>query len=143
MAAPVTESDMPTETSFAAPAVRPSASRMESVEATLTQEVLTRQASFPQLAPGAGLAGTMPLGFLLDVPVTLTAELGRTTLTLGEVLRLGSGSVVSLDRSITEPVELTARGVLLARGEVVIVDDRFAIRIKEIVQQRRAGGEAG
>jgi flagellar motor switch protein FliN/FliY len=87
----------------------------------------------------------MPLGVLMDVTVTLTAELGRTTITLGEVLRLGSGSVVPLDRLVVEPVDITARGVLLARGEVVIVDDRFAVRIKEIVQPRNAppGGDAG
>jgi flagellar motor switch protein FliN/FliY len=115
-------------------------------EAALAQEVLARKAAFPAMTPGGGAAGSAtPLGFLMDVTVTLTAELGRTTITLGEVMRLGSGSVVPLDRLLAEPVEITARGVLLARGEVVVVDDRFAVRIKEIVQPRQpvAGGEPG
>jgi flagellar motor switch protein FliN/FliY len=122
--------------------VSPSAPRPEAAEAALAQEVLARRANFAQMAPG-GAGATMPLGFLLDVTVTLTAELGRTTLTLGEVLRLGSGAVVPLDRLVAEPVEITARGVLLARGEVVVVDDRFAVRIKEIVQPKQplTGGE--
>jgi flagellar motor switch protein FliN/FliY len=117
--------------------VSPSSPRPESAEAA-AQEVLTRRAAFPQVAPGAGGAGALPLGHLMDVTVTLTAELGRTTVTLGDVLKMGSGSVVALDRLVAEPVEITARGVLLARGEVVIVDDRFAVRIKEIVQPRQA-----
>ncbi len=121
--------------------VRPSSPRLES--AALAEDVLARRASFAQLNP-AGPTGALPLGSLLDVTVTLTAELGRTTITLAEVLRLGAGSVVPLDRLASEPVEITARGVLLARGEVVVVDDRFAVRIKEIVQSRQtAAGEVG
>jgi flagellar motor switch protein FliN/FliY len=126
--------------------VSPSAARTETAETSSVAEVLARKAAFPQMAgAGAAAAAGTSLGFLMDVTVTLTAELGRTTITLGEVMRLGSGSVVPLDRLISEPVEITARGVLLARGEVVIVDDRFAIRIKEIVQTRQpqGGGEAG
>lgn len=117
--------------------VSPSGTRTEAAEAALAQEVLAKRANFAAMTPG-GAGAAMPLGFLMDVTVTLTAELGRTTLTLGEVLRLGSGAVVPLDRLVAEPVEITARGVLLARGEVVIVDDRFAVRIKEIVQPRQA-----
>jgi flagellar motor switch protein FliN/FliY len=126
--------------------VSPSAApRPEGFESAAVQEVHAQKASFPRLESAPGTAGAMPLGFLMDVTVTLTAELGRTTITLGEVLQLGSGAVVPLDRLVAEPVEITARGVLLARGEVVIVDDRFAVRIKEIVQPRQApaGGEAG
>ncbi len=138
---PTTGPDTPEATSVP---VRPSGPRPEPPAAALAEEVLARRAAFPPLPAGGGPAGAMPLGFLMDVTVTLTAELGRATLTLGEVLRLGSGSVVPLDRLASEPVEITARGVLLARGEVVVVDDRFAVRIKEIVQPRQApAGEAG
>ena len=141
-----TETDTPEAQTLTAEApFSPSTARAEGAEAALAQEVLAQKASFPALAPANGAAGAMPLGFLMDVTVTLTAELGRTTITLGEVLRLGSGSVVALDRLVAEPVEITARGVLLARGEVVVVDDRFAVRIKEIVQPRQppvSGGAA-
>jgi flagellar motor switch protein FliN len=122
--------------------ISPSAPRPESADAAA--EVLARRATFPQVSPGPSAAGALPLGHLMDVTVTLTAELGRTTVTLGDVLKLGGGSVVPLDRLVAEPVDITARGVLLARGEVVIVDDRFAVRIKEIVQPRQtAPGEPG
>jgi flagellar motor switch protein FliN len=138
-----TEPDTPeAQTLAVSPPISPSTGRSEGAESALAQEVLARKAAFPAMTPASG-SGTMPLGFLMDVTVTLTAELGRTTVTLGEVLRLGNGSVVPLDRLIAEPVEITARGVLLARGEVVVVDDRFAVRIKEIVQNRQppAAGE--
>ena len=68
----------------------------------------------------------------------MAAELGRVTLTIGEVLKLGVGSVLELHRSITEPVDLMVQGVRLARGEVVVVDDRFAIRVREISEPKRA-----
>jgi flagellar motor switch protein FliN len=74
---------------------------------------------------------------LLDVACTVTAELGRIKLSIGEVLKLNVGSVLELNRLISEPVDVLVQGVLLARGEVVVVNDRFAIRIKEIVDARK------
>ena len=74
---------------------------------------------------------------LSGLSVTVTAELGRAVTTIGELLRLSPGSVVELDRRIFEPVELLAQGVRLARGEVVVVDDHFAIRIKEILDPKK------
>jgi flagellar motor switch protein FliN/FliY len=68
------------------------------------------------------------------VQVVLTAELGRTKLTIQELMSLSEGAVLELDRAISAPVELVAQGVALGNGEVVVVDDRFAIRIKEIYQ---------
>ena len=69
--------------------------------------------------------------------VSITAELGRATLAVGEVLKLGVGSVVRLDRTLAEPVDLFVQGVRLAQGEVVVVEDCFAIRIKEIVPSKK------
>ena len=66
------------------------------------------------------------------VQVTLNAELGRTELTIQELMSLHEGSVVELHRGIGEPVELVAQGVPLGNGEVVVIDERFAIRVKEI-----------
>lgn len=104
-------------------------------------EVLARPAGFPQLTPpGAAPDGT-PLDSLLDVTVSVTAELGQTTLCLGDVLKLGVGSVVELDRFVGEPVSLSVKGVLLAQGEVVVVGDRFAVRIKEILKPKQGAGE--
>ena len=67
-----------------------------------------------------------------DVQVEISVEIGRVTMSLGEMLQLGPGSVVELDREITEPVTITAQGVRIAAGEVVVINDRFAVRITEV-----------
>jgi flagellar motor switch protein FliN/FliY len=99
--------------------------------------VVARLADFPTLREeSSNVAGLGSLSSLMDVTVTLTAELGRIKRSIGSILKLGVGSVVELDRAVSEPVDLLVQGTLLARGEVVVVDDRFAIRIKEIVDPR-------
>jgi flagellar motor switch protein FliN/FliY len=92
---------------------------------------------FAELTPGGATTAPGSLDSLLDVTVTVTAELGRVTLPISEVLRLGLGSVLELNRSVSEPVDLMVQGVRLARGEVVVVDDRFAIRIQEIIDPKK------
>ncbi len=76
------------------------------------------------------------LELMLDVPLTLTAELGRCTLRLSEVLALGAGSLVALDRAAGAPVDLLVNNRLIAHGEVVAIDDRFGVRITDIVARR-------
>jgi flagellar motor switch protein FliN/FliY len=97
------------------------------------------EAHVPEFAElrGGGEAGPGSLNSLLDVTVTVTAELGRVTLPIGELLKLGIGSVLELGRAVSEPVDLMVQGVRLARGEVVVVDDRFAIRIQEIIDPKK------
>ena len=67
-----------------------------------------------------------------DVRVDVWAELGRVKLPIGELVQIGEGSVLRLDREVGDTVDLVSQGVLLARGDIVVVDDHFAIRIKEI-----------
>jgi flagellar motor switch protein FliN/FliY len=100
-------------------------------------DVVARVAQFAELSDHGGEPPPGGLEGLQDVNVTVAAELGRVTLTIGEVLRLGVGSVLELHRSINEPVDLMVQGVRLARGEVVVVDDRFAIRIREIAEPKK------
>jgi flagellar motor switch protein FliN/FliY len=88
-------------------------------------------------APSTKGAPAGSLDNLLDVTCTVTAELGRRKLTIGEVLKLNVGAILELDRAVSEPVDVMVQGTLLARGEVVVVDDRFAIRIKEIIDSKR------
>jgi flagellar motor switch protein FliN/FliY len=102
-----------------------------------SSDVFARVAQFAELTGRPGEAGAGGLEGLQDVTVTVAAELGRVTLTIGEVLKLGVGSVLELHRSINEPVDLMVQGVRLARGEVVVVDDRFAIRIREITEPKK------
>lgn len=74
---------------------------------------------------------------LHEVRVPVWAELGRVEMLIGELLQLGEGSVVRLDRSVGDPVDLISQGVKLARGEVIVVDDCFAIRIRDIVSGKQ------
>jgi flagellar motor switch protein FliN/FliY len=73
--------------------------------------------------------------YLRAVPLELTVELGRTKLTLGEVLELTPGEVVQLDKAAGEALDLRVNGVLFARGEAVLVNDRYGIRIRSLVDR--------
>lgn len=98
------------------------------------------RAEFAPLDPRAAAAGGTPLDSLRDVPITVSAVLGQTTLAIGSILRLGPGAVVELERDIAAPIELTVRGVPFATGEVIVVDNHFAVRIKHLLPPR--GGRA-
>ncbi|NND95828.1 MAG: FliM/FliN family flagellar motor switch protein [Pirellulaceae bacterium] len=90
---------------------------------------------FQNLDPNrTSAAGKFELHRFGGVQVVLTAELGRTHVTIADLMELSEGAVLELDREISAPVELVAQGVPLGNGEVVVIDDRFAIRIKEIYQ---------
>ena len=73
------------------------------------------------------------LSLVLDVPVSLTIELGSCQLPMREVLQLAVGSVVQLDKSADAPVELSVNGKLIARGEVVVIEDKFGVKITEVL----------
>lgn len=75
---------------------------------------------------------TLSLDRFADVQVELSVEIGRVSMPIGELLKLGKGAVVKLDREIVAPVNVMAQGVLIASGEVVVIDDRYAIRITSI-----------
>ena len=70
---------------------------------------------------------------LSDVPVDLTVEIGRTRMTVGETLELRQGSIVTLNRMAGEPVDLLVNGTPIARGEVVVIDEQFGLRITEVI----------
>ena len=73
------------------------------------------------------------LDLVLDVPVSLTVELGGCKLPMADVLQLNVGSVVQLDKPAAEPVDLLVNGKLIARGEVVVLEERFGIKITELI----------
>ena len=73
------------------------------------------------------------IGLLLDIVLTMNVELGRTRMTVREVLGLGPGSVVELDKLAGEPVDVSINGTFIAKGEVVVVDEKFGVRITEII----------
>lgn len=100
---------------------------------------------FPVEFPAAGapqLSSTrLPLKRFYDVSMTVSVELGRVTMPIGDLLQLSEGAVVQLDRMISQPVDIIAQGVRLARGEVVVVEERYAVRITEI-EPASTGGTA-
>lgn len=71
----------------------------------------------------------------LDLPLVVEVVVGSTTLTLGEILNLGPGSVVELNNMIDEPVDIKVNGKLVAKGEIVVVEDKFGVKITDIVEK--------
>ncbi|MBX6351222.1 MAG: flagellar motor switch protein FliN [Clostridia bacterium] len=78
-----------------------------------------------------GAQGSLEL--VMDLPLEVTVELGRTTQRVRDILELGPGAVVELDRMAGEPVDVLVNGRLVARGEVVVIDESFGVRIAEVV----------
>ncbi len=76
------------------------------------------------------------LDLLMNVSLGVTAELGRCTLRVSDVLKLGRGSILELDRLANAPIDVLVNNRLIARGEVIAVDDRFGIRVTEVVARR-------
>ncbi|MEY4765338.1 MAG: hypothetical protein RI907_2011 [Pseudomonadota bacterium] len=89
-------------------------------------------ASFSPSAAPANAAGN-DLNMILDIPVQLTVELGRTRIPIKNILQLAQGSVVELDAMAGEPMDVLVNGFLIAQGEVVVVNDKFGIRLTDIV----------
>jgi flagellar motor switch protein FliN/FliY len=88
--------------------------------------------------PGGGAVGKPPsqqhnMDFILDIPLEITVELGRTTLMINDLLKLGQGSVVELSKIAGETLEVLANQRLIARGEVVVVNEKYGIRLTEII----------
>lgn len=73
------------------------------------------------------------MDLILDIPVTMSIELGRTRLTIGEILQLGQGSVLELDKLAGEPLEVLVQGRIIGKGEVVVVNEKFGIRLTDVI----------
>jgi len=78
-------------------------------------------------------SGDVKMDAILDVPVTVSMEIGRTNLNIRNLLQLNQGSVVELDRLAGEPMDVLVNGTLIAKGEVVVVNEKFGIRLTDIV----------
>lgn len=99
------------------------------------EEVAAKAPQFARFAP-TQVSAERGLNHLFGVKLEAEAVLGRSELSVDEMLALGVGSVIELDRLVSEPVDLLVQNVRVARGEVVVVNDQFAIRITEIVATR-------
>src|SRR4249920_2130055 len=91
-------------------------------------------ASFTNFASTEGMTGAgNDLNMILDIPVQLTVELGRTRIPIKHILQRAQGSVVELEAMASEPMDVLVNGYLIAQGEVVVVNDKFGIRLTDIV----------
>jgi flagellar motor switch protein FliN/FliY len=113
-------------------AVDPARSHDETDGATDASAPAAGTSAEPQ-ADAAADAAPRNLHLLADVVLAVTAELGRTTMTMGELLDLRPGGVIELDREAGAPIDIAVNHTLIARGEVVMVDGRYAVRITEVV----------
>ncbi|MCM2338606.1 MAG: flagellar motor switch protein FliN [Lysobacter sp.] len=91
------------------------------------------RAAFDPLSADAGTAGDLNLDVILDVPVSLSLEVGRARIPIRNLLQLNQGSVVELERGAGEPLDVFVNGTLIAQGEVVVVNDRFGVRLTDVV----------
>ncbi|HUX29434.1 MAG TPA: flagellar motor switch protein FliN [Thiobacillus sp.] len=89
---------------------------------------------FKELSGATASGGVgQDIDFILDIPVLLTVELGRTKITIKNLLQLAQGSVVELDGLAGEPMDVLVNGCLIAQGEVVVVNDKFGVRLTDII----------
>ncbi|MBE5214825.1 flagellar motor switch protein FliN [Pectobacterium quasiaquaticum] len=93
----------------------------------------TTEGIFKALDGHDPLGALQDIDLILDIPVKLTVELGRTKMTIKELLRLTQGSVVALDGLAGEPLDILINGYLIAQGEVVVVSDKYGVRITDII----------
>ena len=107
----------------------------EEMEATRKEDAPTEVASvsFGEFQSNAAPKANMDIDFILDIPLTLTVELGRSKMLISELLQLGQGSVLELSKLAGEPMDIFINQRLIARGEVVVVNEKFGVRLTDIV----------
>jgi flagellar motor switch protein FliN/FliY len=98
-----------------------------------TTVVKNKDVHFPDLQDTSGETKPRDLDFLLDIPLEVSVELGRATILINDLLQLGQGSVIELTKLAGEPLEILVNGKLIARGEPVVVNEKFGVRITDII----------
>lgn len=114
------------------PAPASSTADVQAPAAAATAAATASPVAFQPLTPSGQTIGH-DIDFIKDVPVQLTVELGRTRMTIKNLLQLGQGSVVELNGLAGEPMDVFVNGFLIAQGEVVVVEDRYGIRLTDII----------
>ncbi len=108
-------------------------------KATLDESSEVKKAEFQPVTEDKTRAVSGSMGLLMDVSLPVTVELGRTTMLIKEVINLGEGAVIQLERSTNEPVDIIVGGRLLGKGEVVVVNGRFGVRITDLINPIEGG----
>ncbi|MBW2096800.1 MAG: flagellar motor switch protein FliN [Deltaproteobacteria bacterium] len=108
------------------------------------QSASPENVDFAEVEPGLeGGDSPQSIDFLLDIPLEITVELGRTRIQIGDLLKLGQGSVVELEKLTNEPVDIYINQKLMGHGEVVVVNEKFAIRLTNIISPGERVKELG
>ena len=128
--APAMQPPMPQQQPVMQPAMQPSYGMPQ---ARVDSNVPVQPAQFTPLSTESVAINDANIGLILDVPLQITVELGRTKKSIKEVLELSNGSIVELDKLAGEPVDVHVNGKWLAKGEVVVIDENFGVRITDIV----------
>ena len=99
------------------------------------QNVNVQPAQFQSFAnDGRGIAGQENIGLIMDVPLNVTVELGRTSKSISEILDFAPGTIIELERIAGEPIDVLVNGKFVAKGEVVVIEECFSVRITEIIK---------
>ena len=100
------------------------------------QNVPIQPAQFQNFAPSQNLDGIAPenIDLIMDVPLEVTVELGRTSKSIKEILDFSPGTIIELDKLAGEPVDVLVNGKFVAKGEVVVIEENFGIRVTEIIK---------
>lgn len=110
------------------------AEQAEAESSALQESNAAQTPVFTEFSPKNKMKETQnDIDFILDIPVQLTVELGRTKIAIKNLLQLAQGSVVELDGLAGEPMDVLVNGCLIAQGEVVVVNDKFGIRLTDII----------
>ena len=119
---------------MAAPAMvaAPAAGYGMAMQPHVAANVPVQSAQFTPLNSQPVQVNDANIGLILDVPLSVTVELGRTKKSIKDILELTNGSIVELDKLAGEPVDIQVNGKFLAKGEVVVIDENFGVRITEI-----------
>jgi len=138
------EPEAPHRASGAGTAVAPAPMPERRAPAPSAVPTAVHPVQFMPLTPEApALDHAHGIELLMDVALEVSVELGRSHMSIGEILALRTGSVIELDKLAGEPVDVSVNGTLIARGEVVVVDEKFGVRITEVVSKARRLASVG
>lgn len=112
--------------------IKPNSEDTQTVDVT-SDELLTKEAIFETLSPQQTKEQKQDINLILDIPVDLSVELGRTKMAIKDLLNLTQGSVIALDGLAGEPLDILINGYLIAQGEIVVVGDNYGVRITDII----------
>ena len=138
---PGTDETVPTAEEMATEAMKQVQEAAQRLKFTSSQRAVSGMAAPELSGPVVSSAGPNDLSMLSDVHLAMTVELGRTRMYVEDVLNLESGAVVELDKAAGDPVDILVNGRPVARGEVLVLDETFCIRISEILSPVDASGQ--